>query len=180
MTTEAWTLRGVNVDVDRQRVLTDVNLEIPQGRVTAIIGASGAGKSTLLQVLAKKIQPAAGEVDGELSNDTYPIFGQGWSSRTGAARLAHIDQLIDQSSTALLLDEPTKAIAPDITAAIHDHLLAAADSGLTVVLVTHEHRWVERSLVGAVVVTDGNCRKVPVTNIDFLTIQHATMERLRS
>jgi ABC-type Mn2+/Zn2+ transport system ATPase subunit len=180
VTTEAWTLRGVNVDLDRQPVLTDVNLEIPQGTVTAIIGASGAGKSTLLQVLANQIQPAVGEVNGELSNGKYPIHGQGWQSRTGAARLAEIKQLIDQSSTALLLDEPTKAIAPDITAAIHDQLLAAADGGLTVALVTHEHRWVERSLVSAVVVTDGSCRNTPVADIDFLAIQHATMERLRS
>ena len=180
MTTEAWALRGVAADLDRQRVLTDVNLEIPQGTVTAVIGASGAGKSTLLKLFAKQIQPAVGEVNGELSNGKYPIFGQEWQSRTGAARLAEIDKLIDQSSTALLLDEPTKAIAPDITATIHDRLLTAADSGLTVVLVTHEHRWVERSLVSAVVVADGNCRNAPVADIDFLAIQHATMERLRS
>ena len=180
MTTNAWTLQGVAADLDRKRVLTDVNLEISQGTVTAIIGASGAGKSTLLKVLAEQIQPTAGEVNGELCGGDYPIHGQDWSSRTGAARLAEIDHLLEQSPAALLLDEPTKAIAPDVTAAIHDRLLAAANEGMTVVLVTHEHRWVERSLASAVVVTDGNCRNTPVANIDFLAIQHATMERLRT
>ena len=180
MTTNAWALRGVSADLNGQPVLAEVTVDVPYGEVTAIIGASGAGKSTLLKVLAQQIQPTVGEVNGELCGGDYPIHGQDWSSRTGAARLAEIDHLLEQSPAALLLDEPTKAIAPDVTAAIHDRLLAAANEGMTVVLVTHEHRWVERSLASAVVVADGNCRNTPVANIDFLAIQHATMERLRT
>lgn len=34
-------------------VLKDINLEIPQGRVTAIVGMSGSGKTTLLKLLLK-------------------------------------------------------------------------------------------------------------------------------
>lgn len=179
MTTNAWALHGVGVDLDSQPVLAEVTVNVPRDEVTAIVGASGAGKSTLLKVLARQIQSTAGEVDGELYSGDYPIHGQGWPSRTGAARLAQIDHLLGQSPAALLLDEPTKAIAPDATAAIHERLLAAADDGITVVLVTHEHRWVEGTLARALLVAGGRCRDVPVTDIDFLAIQHATMERLR-
>ena len=180
MPTEAWTLEGVTLDLDGRVLLADVSVAIPLAEVTAIVGPSGAGKSTLLRALAKQIRPTVGQVGGELSNGHYPIHGQAWVSQTGAARLAEIDQLLDQSPAALLLDEPTKAIAPETTAAIHNQLFAAANRGMTVVLVTHEHRWVQRSLTRALLVNGGLCWSTSVKDIDFLRIQHATMERLRT
>jgi ABC-type multidrug transport system fused ATPase/permease subunit len=44
------------------RVLSAVNLEIPRGRVTAIVGPSGSGKSTLLDVLLRLQEPIGGRV----------------------------------------------------------------------------------------------------------------------
>ncbi len=48
------------------RVLDDASIEIPRGRVTAIVGRSGSGKSTLLNVLSAIDVPDAGsvEIDG--------------------------------------------------------------------------------------------------------------------
>ena len=34
-------------------VLKDINLFIPEGKVTAIVGASGSGKTTLLKILTR-------------------------------------------------------------------------------------------------------------------------------
>jgi phospholipid/cholesterol/gamma-HCH transport system ATP-binding protein len=51
----------------RQQVLKGVNLTIPRGQITAIIGRSGSGKSVLLKHLVALIRPDSGQVlvDGE-------------------------------------------------------------------------------------------------------------------
>lgn len=43
-------------------ILKDLNLEIAQGSINAVIGANGSGKSTLLKALARKLSPASGAV----------------------------------------------------------------------------------------------------------------------
>jgi phosphonate transport system ATP-binding protein len=40
--------------------LKDVNLEIPDGQVVALIGPSGAGKSTLIRCINRLVQPTSG------------------------------------------------------------------------------------------------------------------------
>lgn len=44
------------------RVLQDVDVSIPNGRITALIGANGSGKSTLLKALGRIIRPTTGSV----------------------------------------------------------------------------------------------------------------------
>jgi iron complex transport system ATP-binding protein len=48
-------------------VIESLNLELPAGSVTAVVGANGSGKSTLLRALARLLRPAAGQVllDGQ-------------------------------------------------------------------------------------------------------------------
>ena len=43
-------------------VLKDINLTIPQGKVTAIVGTSGSGKTTLLKLLLKFYDPVSGTI----------------------------------------------------------------------------------------------------------------------
>lgn len=43
-------------------VLDDVDLEIPENKVTAIVGASGSGKTTLLKLLLRFYEPEAGSI----------------------------------------------------------------------------------------------------------------------
>src|SRR5579862_8752323 len=43
-------------------VLTDIDLEVPEGTLTAILGASGSGKTTLLRLVIGFIPPDAGVI----------------------------------------------------------------------------------------------------------------------
>jgi iron complex transport system ATP-binding protein len=53
--------RGVTVDVGAARLLDDVDLHVPAGGWTCVLGRNGAGKSTLLHVLAG-LRAAGGDV----------------------------------------------------------------------------------------------------------------------
>lgn len=59
--------RGVEAGYGDRVVLDGLDLEIPTGAVTSVIGPNGCGKSTLLRVLARLLPPRAGTVllDGE-------------------------------------------------------------------------------------------------------------------
>ena len=54
--------RGLDFHYDRFHALKNINLEIPEKRVTALIGPSGCGKSTLLRVVADLVAPTSGQV----------------------------------------------------------------------------------------------------------------------
>ena len=57
-----WGLRGVSVEAGDATLLKDVELELPAGSWTSVLGPSGAGKTTLLRLLNRLIDPSAGEV----------------------------------------------------------------------------------------------------------------------
>ena len=61
------TLRNIHKSFGPQKVLDGLDLDIPDGKITAIIGPSGEGKSVLLKHLIGLLQPDSGtvEVDGE-------------------------------------------------------------------------------------------------------------------
>lgn len=66
--------------------VTDITLQIPKGKVTALVGASGAGKSTLINLLARLYTPTAGRilVDG--------VDLQDFTLESWRARLAVVNQ----------------------------------------------------------------------------------------
>ena len=55
-------LRDVHLAFGRNRVLRGVDLEVPAGSTTCIIGPSGSGKSTLLRVVNRLLEPDQGDV----------------------------------------------------------------------------------------------------------------------
>ncbi|HET7408580.1 MAG TPA: phosphonate ABC transporter ATP-binding protein [Paracoccaceae bacterium] len=44
------------------RALSDVDLDIPEGQILALIGPSGAGKSTLIRCVNRLVEPTSGKV----------------------------------------------------------------------------------------------------------------------
>ena len=98
-------------------VLDDISLEIPHGKVTAIVGISGSGKTTLIKMMLGFYIPEKGEIKIG-TNSLNNINGSYWRSRCGvvmqdgfifsetiAANVAPSDENIDLKRLA----EATKA-----------------------------------------------------------------------
>ncbi|MDD4576236.1 MAG: peptidase domain-containing ABC transporter [Bacteroidales bacterium] len=65
-----------------EKVLDDINLEIPEGKITAIVGSSGSGKTTLIKLLLGFYKFEKGEIKiGDLSLDH--INGSFWRGKCG-------------------------------------------------------------------------------------------------
>ncbi|MDF2837962.1 MAG: yusV, partial [Paenibacillus sp.] len=54
--------RDLSVDYGTKTILKDLNLSIPEGKVTVFIGSNGCGKSTLLRTVARLLKPTEGSV----------------------------------------------------------------------------------------------------------------------
>ena len=65
--TPAVHLSRLRLDRGGRTILRDIDLSVPRGSITAVLGPSGSGKSTLLAALTGELVPAAGTVE---------VFGQ--------------------------------------------------------------------------------------------------------
>ena len=55
-----WGVAGLGVAFGPRLALDGVDLEVPPGRITAVVGGDGAGKTTLLRVMAGLVAPTKG------------------------------------------------------------------------------------------------------------------------
>jgi ABC-type cobalamin/Fe3+-siderophores transport system ATPase subunit len=69
-------------------VATDLSIEVPDGKVSALIGPNGSGKSTLLRALSRLLKPKTGDVilDGKAISS--------YSTKEVARRLAILPQVL--------------------------------------------------------------------------------------
>ncbi len=95
---EPLTAREVSWSVDDQRILADVEVEVPTGSFTGLLGPNGSGKSTLLRGLAR-----LGELDDGVvhlgADDVHRI-----PRRALARRLALVEQRSDTDLDLTVLD----------------------------------------------------------------------------
>ena len=54
--------KDVTIGYDRKTISEHLDLDVPAGRFTAVIGPNACGKSTLLRALSRLLKPHAGEV----------------------------------------------------------------------------------------------------------------------
>jgi phospholipid/cholesterol/gamma-HCH transport system ATP-binding protein len=61
------TIRDLHFSRGSRTIFNGVDIDIPRGRVTAIMGPSGTGKTTLLKLIGGQLRPSRGtiEVDGQ-------------------------------------------------------------------------------------------------------------------
>lgn len=55
-------VRGLNQHYGESHILWDVDLDVPEGTCTTIMGRNGVGKTTLLRTIMGTVQPSAGVV----------------------------------------------------------------------------------------------------------------------
>ncbi len=72
---------------DSPEVLSDINLEISEGKTTAIVGMSGSGKTTLIKLLLKFYQPQQGRI------------------KVGAASLEHLSNWVWREACGTVMQD---------------------------------------------------------------------------
>ncbi|MFV8208483.1 ATP-binding cassette domain-containing protein, partial [Enterobacter cloacae complex sp.6701988] len=45
-----------------RKIFENINLAVPRGKITAIMGPSGIGKTTLLRLIGGQLRPEEGEI----------------------------------------------------------------------------------------------------------------------
>ncbi|MEJ2308248.1 MAG: ABC transporter ATP-binding protein [Gammaproteobacteria bacterium] len=60
-------IRGLHFSRGSRKIFDGIDMDIPRGEITAIMGPSGTGKTTLLKLISGQLKPDAGtvEVDGK-------------------------------------------------------------------------------------------------------------------
>lgn len=80
------TIRGLSFKYDLYNIrdtLSNISLSIPNGKVTAIVGASGSGKTTLIKLLLGFYKPLSGNI--MIGNANLNVCNLGWwRSQCGA------------------------------------------------------------------------------------------------
>ena len=124
--------------------LDDINLHVDDGEFVFLLGHSGAGKSTLLKLLLREELPSEGKVTvlgkdvASLHRHQVDTLSGGEQQRVAVARaLAHGPKLV-------IADEPTGNIDPELSLEMMELLERVSETGITVVVVTHEHELVRQ------------------------------------
>jgi rhamnose transport system ATP-binding protein len=91
-------LSGISKSFPGVRALSDVQLELHAGEVTALIGENGAGKSTIVKVLTGIYQPDAGVIEVAGQTTTFPTADA--AARAGVTAIHQETVLFDELTVA--------------------------------------------------------------------------------
>ncbi len=210
MTRPAVRIRDVHKSFGKTEVLKGIELSVPKGSTTCLLGPSGSGKSTLLRCIAFLEEASSGiiEIDGDplgyadagggrrtrlsaseirqvrakigmvfqqfnlwphmtaLGNVTEALvtvrgmkraeaneIGNAQLARVGLSDRGHhypselsggqqqrvaIARALALSPDILLFDEPTASLDPELTGEVLNVMRELAETGMTLVIVTHE------------------------------------------
>ncbi|WP_088562073.1 ABC transporter ATP-binding protein [Arboricoccus pini] len=130
-------LKGVSFSYPGQHhpALDGIDLSLPAGRTTALVGMSGAGKSTLAQLLLRFFDPA----EGQLSIGGHDLRAYGLNAlRRRIAFVAQDTYLFNDTLRANVMMARPEASAADLATAVRlaalDELVAMLPEGLETVV----------------------------------------------
>jgi phospholipid/cholesterol/gamma-HCH transport system ATP-binding protein len=119
-------LEDVTKSFDNQVVLNKLNLEIPHGKITAVIGPSGEGKSVLLKHMIGLMRPDSGKVlvDGEditvMGRSALNLVREKFGMLFQNAAL--FDSMTVFENVAFPLEEKTRLSPAEIRDKVHEAL----------------------------------------------------------
>ena len=193
---ELLTLSGVETHIGRYHILHGVELSVPEGQTTMLLGRNGAGKTTTLRTVMGLWRASSGEIrlggeriearstpdiaragigyvpetmavfsdltvrenlvlaarDGEMDTARldwifgfFPPLKRFWLSRAGTLsggqkQMLSFARSLIEPRRLLLIDEPTKGLAPAIIGALIDCLKEVKRRGATILLVEQNFR----------------------------------------
>ncbi len=119
-------LINVNKRFGKQVVLDNLNLEIPEGKITAVIGPSGEGKSVLIKHLIGLLRPDSGKVlvEGEDIASMSRVHLNRVREKFGMLfqNSALFDSMTVFENVAFPLEEKTRLSAGEIRDRVHEAL----------------------------------------------------------
>ncbi|WP_406243372.1 ATP-binding cassette domain-containing protein [Tissierella carlieri] len=69
-------IKNLNKSYGKNKVLTDINLNIEENKIYGLLGRNGAGKTTLLNLISSQILRSAGEI--KLDNEDVLKIQKQW------------------------------------------------------------------------------------------------------
>ena len=69
---------GISVGYQQNTIIQEMDVQIPKGQITSIIGPNGCGKSTLLKALSRMMPVKTGQVILDGAADCPAAYHPGW------------------------------------------------------------------------------------------------------
>ncbi len=232
MTNTLLSLAGVHTHIGPYHILQGVDLKVPEGGVTVLLGRNGAGKTTTLRTIMGLWTASQGEIhfddhditkldtpsvsrrgiafvpedmgiftdltveenmilaaaNGALDEkrlswikDLFPPIGSFWNSSAGTLsggqkQMLSVARAIIEPRRLILIDEPTKGLAPAIINAMTDALRQLKETDTTILLV--EQNFSMASSIGDTVAVMDDGRIIHSGDMAELAADAALQEKL--